>query len=142
MSNWRETARRVRARRDAEAFDGAGDYERDERCAIARHDGGMPETWAVSLALLQQQPRPEGVSLHDWQAALDLACRRADEHGAELAANGWSFEDVFGVGADWWRLDQRGAGWLMPGCRVVAISPDLIVYERGADRLTHHRGAH
>lgn len=126
----------------AQAF-ALDDYAVQERAAIAHVEGGMPASWAVALAVLIEGPRPEGISESEWRQCVDLACRRSDEFGAELAANGWTFEEVFGVGARWLRLDTRGAGWLVPGGRIVAIDSERIVYERGGDRLTHRRaGAH
>lgn len=134
MSSWRETAKRV-LQQDTDAADEA----RDEREAIAHFDGGLPQSWAAALAAIAHGPRPDGISERDWRAFVDIAWRRADAHGAELAANGWTFAEVFGVGEHWARLDQRGAAWLVAGARIVAIDPERIVFERGADRLTHRK---
>lgn len=154
--SWRSVARRVRecdsdrveqdcppppmasavAVRIAPASDG---YALHEREAIAEHDGGLPQSWAVALAALHFTPRPHGIPARDWQWRLDYVCRRADRHALEFAANGWTFEEVFGVGEHWLRLDERGAAWLAPDARIVEITPDRIVFERGHDRSTHRK---
>lgn len=147
--SWREVARQVRERgehdesardeRDVVPAFEATPYERDEREAIASVDGGLPQTWAASLVALEHSPRPAGISERDWRAALDQIWTRADEHGCAFAANGWTFEEVFGVGEHWARLHERGAAWLALGARIVAIDPHHIVYERGGKRTQHQR---
>lgn len=110
-----------------------------EREAIAVVDGRLPAEWAASLSRLEQTPRPAGISERDWRERLDKAWTRADLHGAELAANGWTFEEVFGVGESWLCLSARGAGWLVQDARIVEITPDQIVFQRGRERSTHRK---
>ncbi|HYD86788.1 MAG TPA: hypothetical protein VEA80_04890 [Vitreimonas sp.] len=146
MSSWREVARRVLREREAPpaperaCADDRDDYAQEERAAIAQHEGGLPQSWAVALAAIERGPRPHGVSERDWRAFVNVAWERADAFGAELAANGWTFEEVFGVGEHWARLDRRGACWLARDARIVEVTPERIVFERGGDRTTHNRG--
>lgn len=111
-----------------------------EREAIAIIDGGLPPSWAAALSILERSPKPQGISAVDWRTRLDAVWRRADEHGREFAACGWTFEEVFGVGESWLQLDQRGGGWLALDARIVEINPHRIVYERrSGGRSTHRR---
>ncbi len=137
--SWRTIAQRARQRGvdDGLQTTSADDYAAQEREAISQHDGGLPESWAVSLAVLQSSPRPEGISQRDWETQLSAVCHRVDQYANQFEANGWTFEEVFGVGDCWLRLDQRGAAWLAPGARIVEITPERIVFERGETRSTH-----
>lgn len=111
-----------------------------EREAIAIIDGGLPPSWAAALSILERSPKPQGIGAADWRTRLDAVWRRAGEHGAEFAACGWTFEEVFGVGESWLQLDQRGGGWLALDARIVEINPQRIVFERrGGERSTHRR---
>lgn len=121
--------------------DAAALYECFEREAIASIDGGLPQSWAVSLAAIEHGPRPAGISEREWRTRLDDVWRRADALGSSFAAHGWTFEEVFGVGEHWLRLDRRGAAWLAPEARVVAIDSERIVFERGRERTTHRKPA-
>jgi hypothetical protein len=134
--SWREVARRVRQREPEPpsppaAIDNAPDtYAREEREAIAFADGGLPLEWASALASVEHGPRPPHVSEAEWRKCLDDVWRRADAHGADAIASGWTFSEVFGVGENWNRLDQRGVFWLAPGAMIVEISPSRILFER------------
>jgi len=158
MSSWREVARAAVQREaiDCEALsidcgnidnnaDASGvalDDRADalaEREAIAIMDGGLPPEWAAALSMLERSPKPEAISFPDWRRRLDALWLRADLHGADFAANGWTFEEVFGVGEHWARLDERGAAWLAPEARIVEITPTRITFERGSQRSTHER---
>lgn len=140
--SWRDTARRLAAE-DCEAPESAGaaapvdEIERGEREAIAVVDGGLPESWAAALWAIEHGPRPQAIGEKDWRVALDRVWSRAAEHGAEFVAHGWTFEEVFGVGENWLRLDERGAVWLATGARIVAIDPQRVTFERGDRRSTH-----
>ena len=132
--SWRETAKRV-LQHDA----GAAREAQEEREAIAHFDGGLPLAWAADLAALTHGARPQGISERDWLAFVEIAWQRADAHGAELVAAGWTFAEVFGLGGNWTRLDERGVAWFAGGARIVAIDPERIVFERGGSRLTHRK---
>jgi hypothetical protein len=110
-----------------------------EREAIAIVDGGLPPDWAAALSLLERRPKPVNVTEKEWRRHLDAVWRRASEHGAEFAANGWTFESVFGVGENWFRFDQRGAAFIDPEAVIVAITPREVVLTVGKDRMTHRR---
>ncbi len=152
--SWRDTARRVRQRSASDGLEEAEretltapadampelDYDaRDEREAIAIYDGGVPESWAVALAAIQYGPRPIGLTEREWSKLLEVVWQRAEAFAATFAAHGWSFEEVFGVGEHWLRLDRLGGAWLAPDARIVAIDERRIVYERGPGR---HRTTH
>jgi hypothetical protein len=139
--NWRDLARDY-LERDAATPTQVHTAEEDaqeERAALAAIDGGLPIAWAASLAALEHETRPAGISAEDWRARLDAMWQRADEHGAAFVANGWTFEDVFGAGADWSRVEQRGAGWLVPGGRITAIDGNVLTFERNGARETYTR---
>lgn len=160
MSGWRQTARAAVEREakqsacalldDANAPD-FGDYgktavapERDERAlaereAIAIADGGLPPSWAAALSMLERGAKPVGIAAADWRQRLSALWLRAEAHGAEFAAQGWTFEEVFGVGEHWPRLDKRGVAWLAPAARIVVIDAEHVVFERGRARSTHHK---
>ncbi len=113
-----------------------------EREAIAIVDGGLPPSWAASLSILERSPKPLGISAADWRNRLDAVWRRADERGAEFVANGWTFEEVFGVGESWLQFDQRGGGWLALDARIVEIDSQRIVFERRSGERSTHRRQH
>lgn len=149
--SWRDVARAA-VRREAEGealahsgendnFASCGDASIDlaERESIAIIDGGLPPEWAAALASIERGPRPASISERDWRVALDAVWRRAAEHGAEFAACGWTFSEIFGVGEHWLRLDQRGVAWFAVGARVVSIDAERIVFERGSERRVHRR---
>ena len=104
-------------------------------------DGGLPREWAEALAEILEGPRPQGCSKPDWAAACDGVLLFADRYGAMLAGLGWSFNDVFGLHAYWFRLDRRGAAWFVRGGRIVEADADMIVIERDSARYTHRRTA-
>lgn len=135
--NWRDRVARVMAQDVAPEPAQTDAYANAEREAIAHVDGGLPESWAEALLAIERGPRPAGISERDWRERLDALWRRADEHGEAFAAHGWAFEEVFGVGACWLRLDERGAAWLAPHARIVLIDHECIVFERGSERSTH-----
>ena len=121
-------------------FGNFGDaYAQAEREAIATFDGGLPPDWAAAHSALEYGQRPAGMAEREWRSRLDRLWTRADEHGAAFAANGWTFEEVFGVGAHWARLDGRGPGWLAPDARIVEIAPERVVFEQGSRTMQHRK---
>jgi hypothetical protein len=154
--SWRDIARAA-VQREMEAPDPrrhSGNFDNNadastpadaiaEREAISIMDGGLPPEWAAGLGILERSPRPVGLSIAQWRASLDCLWTRADENGADFVANGWTFEEVFGVGAGVARLDHLGAAWFAPDARIVSIDPERIVFERASgDRTTTHRRPH
>lgn len=151
MSSWRTVARAAVEREEQAQPDCADHFgnndnfagasaradDLEEREAIAIVDGGLPPEWAVSLSMLEREARPGGISERDWRVALDKIWTRADLHAAEFVANGWTFEEAFGVGVHWLCGDHMGGGWLALDGRIVEITPLRIVFERGSDRTTH-----
>jgi hypothetical protein len=151
MSSWREIAKAVRTGEtfaaSAEEF---GDFdncagrsealiERDEREAIAIIDGGLSPEWAAYLTTLEAMPRPPGLSEAEWRKRLDAMWIRADQHGATLAAHGWTFRHLFGFGSDDEYRPELGALWLAPDARLVAIDSERIVYERAGERAAYDK---
>jgi hypothetical protein len=120
--SWRNLARAYLDRTDHEV--GVA-----ERAAIVEVDGGLPADWARALIAIETGPRPTSISERDWRERLDHLWRRADEHGAAFVRNGWTFDEVFGVGANWNRLDQRGALWLAPSMRIVSVDAERIIFD-------------
>ena len=108
---------------------GAPDLE--ERAAIAEHDGSVPAGWAAALAEIERAPLPPAARAADWRNSLDAALRFADAHGAQAAAMGWTFADLFALDTktpvD--RTDGRGRALLLHGVRVVEITPEFIRVE-------------
>lgn len=139
-------------------FDPAGALERDptrappadadradaiaERSAIVEHEGKLPRDWAEQLAELAHGPRPAGIAERDWSARLEALWRFADRHAAVLDAAGWGFAEVFGVGAAWSRLDQRGAAWLALSASALEITPDCLRWRspEGSPRTLWRKG--
>lgn len=114
----------------------------EERAAIAEHDGGLPKDWAEALTAIEARGKPANMLAAQWRSALDRIWARADEHGAAMHAAGWTFEEAFGLGENWFRLDQRGAAWLGDAAHIVAVTPAAIVFEHaGGRRLTHKKPA-
>lgn len=104
-----------------------------ERAAIMATDGGLPEGWAAALARHHPDRPPLGITLRDWALQLDLALRFADRHACDLEALGWSFADLFDLGASILRGDTTGAAWhaceaLEEGGRLLEATARRIVY--------------
>jgi len=113
-----------------------------ERAAIAEHEGRLPRDWAERLAGLAHGPRPVGIAERDWSARLEALWRFADRHAAVLDAAGWDFAEVFGGGAAWSRLDQRGAAWLALSASALEITPDCLRWRspEGSPRTLWRKG--
>jgi len=66
----------------------------DEREAIARELGGVPNRYASAFARMQAQ-RPDGVAAADWVQALNDAGLFLDRWGSQAAKLGWPAVDLF-----------------------------------------------
>lgn len=141
--SWRSVARAAVEREASAAYDpadpdGSAAYAHDERTAIAI-EGGVPAAWAAALTRLESECKPSSVAASEWREWLDLVWRRAAAHGTAFEANGWLFEEAFGLGSGW-RCSGHGAPeWLQPNARIVLIDDERVVFECGGAPFTHWR---
>ena len=116
--------------------------EREERAAIAEHDGGLPREWAEGLATLSTMATPPDIPEGRWSRIIDNAARFADRWGRQAVDLGWSVRDVFGCHPTrpWKRIDQAGLVWLIGDHEVVAITADTAVLMTPCgNRQTYYR---
>ena len=116
--------------------------EREERAAIAEHDGNLTREWADGLATLNAMTTPPDIPEARWSRIVDNAARFADRWGRQAVDLGWSVRDVFGCHPDrpWGRTDQAGLVWLIGDHEVVAITDDTAVIQTSTgNRLTYYR---
>ncbi len=116
--------------------------EREERAAVAEHDGGLPREWAEGLATLNAMATPPDIPEGRWSRIIDNAARFADRWGRQAIDLGWSVRDVFGCHPTrpWKRIDQAGLVWLIGDHEVVAITDDTAVLMTPCgNRQTYYR---
>lgn len=105
--------------------------EFEERAAIIEFGVGVPREWAEGFALLCTMPRHPDYRNHDWQQLIDDAGYFLDQWAVQIAALGWSVQEVFGVspGKPYDRLDMHGLVPALCGKVVVAVSADSVTVQ-------------
>ncbi len=101
-----------------------GDY--DERAAIIEYGSAVPREWAEGFARLCTMPRHPDFTETAWQQLIDDAGRFLDHWAIQVAAMGWTTQEVFGVhpGKPDARIDLKGLVPCIGGKEVIAVSAD------------------
>lgn len=101
-----------------------GDYE--ERAAIIQFGAGVPRDWAEGFARLCTMPRHPDFNEEQWNQLIDDTGRFLDRWAVQVAAMGWTTQEVFGVhpGKPDARIDLKGLVPCIGGKEVIAVSAD------------------
>ena len=98
----------------------------------------LPDSWTAAAARLRDMDRSAHVDLGRWQQILGDTQRLLDDLGEgwtwakELAALGWSLEDLFGRDD----LDHQSVAWLVQGRRIGPVTKIAIVLRGTDDSIT------
>lgn len=114
--------------------------DQEDRAAIMEIDGGLPRSWAISLAAMCAQGPPPDMTAPEWQARLDLALRLADAYAGRLAALGWEVADLFAPCPLHGPAPPDGHGWAMAralanGGRMLDTTATRLRYDDGAGAM-------
>ena len=92
----------------------------------------IEDDWAAALDAIEQAERPPRfLSRPDWARERSAVIAWTMQHARDLAAAGWTPEEVLGLDYPngWFRFDGRGAAWLLNHGKVTLISRDAIRIE-------------
>jgi len=123
-----------------EGFEG----DKTKRISENRSHDGAP--YVVVLAILRERC-PDHIDLHDWQLAIEDACRFLAQWGEQAELLGWTARDLFGLAPvlakptpSYRRLsryDLTGLIWLLRGRPVVALTEATAAIQQRT--WQHHR---
>ena len=85
--------------------------------------------WLDGLARIRATPSPAGIPRAQWTKIIATAGKLLEHWGSQLAALGWTAEDVFGAdpNAPWQRLDCMGLIPLLGDSEVVAVTAEAAI---------------
>ena len=123
-------------------------FEGDQSKRISKNHSPDGGPYVGVLAILRERC-PDHVDLHDWQLAVEDACRFLAQWGEQAELLGWTARDLFGLAPvldkptpSYRRLsryDLTGLIWLLRGRPVVALTEATAAIQQRTGSITVYR---